>query len=168
MKTIYLTGFMGAGKTTLGRILANQLQIPVKDSDEEIVRIAGKTIRTIFENEGEAYFRDLETKVLQSLPTHNIIVTTGGGVVLKAENREWMKTNGILVYLHCDFEVLWKRLKNDQSRPLLLNQEKNQIEELYFMRQSYYQDHHIKVDTSFRTLEDIGLDIAEKIKKEDN
>jgi shikimate kinase len=168
MKTIYLTGFMGAGKTTIGRLLSNHLHIPVKDSDEEIESQTGKTIRSIFEQDGEAFFRDFETKVLHTIPTENLIVTTGGGIILKEENREWMKNNGVLVCLHCDFDALWERLRNDESRPLIINQQKKEIEELYLSRLPLYQDHHFMVDTSPSNLDDIVLNLAEKIKKEYN
>jgi shikimate kinase len=166
MKTIYLTGFMGSGKTTIGRELARYLQIPVIDTDEEIIKETGLSIRDIFSTYGESYFRDLEVKTLSTLPTTNVIVTTGGGIVLREKNREWMKENGVLVYLHCDFEVIWTRLQHDQTRPLVINSRKDEIEQLYQERKSVYYDYDLMIDTSSKQLSEIVKQLADMIKNE--
>ncbi|WP_456278307.1 shikimate kinase [Bacillus sp. AK128] len=166
MKTIYLTGFMGSGKTTIGRELANYLQLPVIDTDEHIVKDTGLSIREIFSTYGEAHFRDLEVKTLKLLPTTNSVVTTGGGMVVKDENRKWMRENGLLVYLHCDFEVIWERLAHDQTRPLVINSEKAQIQNLYNQRQSAYHDYDFKIDTTSMHKDEVVKQLAEMIKKQ--
>lgn len=166
MKTIFLTGFMGSGKTTIGKELSKYLQIPVIDSDEEIERRTKSTIRTIFEKDGEDYFRSLETKILLSLPLKDVIVTTGGGIIKKKENRKWMLEHGMVVYLHCDFSVLWERLQIDQTRPLVVS--KAQTEELYEIRMPLYMEHHIMIDTSFKNVREVVTEIAEKIKLSTN
>lgn len=87
LEAIYLTGFMGAGKTTVGQQLAQNMKLPVIDTDQEIVKKLNKSIKEIFEENGEAFFRDQETKILKELPTKDVIITTGGGIVIKDENR---------------------------------------------------------------------------------
>lgn len=166
MKTIFLTGFMGSGKTTIGKDLSKYLQIPVIDSDEEIERRTESTIRTIFEKDGEDYFRSLETKILLSLPLKDVIVTTGGGIIKKEENRKWMLEHGMVVYLHCDFSVLWERLQIDTTRPLVVS--KAQTEELYETRMPLYMEHHLMIDTSFKNVKEVVTEIAEKIKSSTN
>ncbi|MBM7660865.1 shikimate kinase [Bacillus mesophilus] len=164
MKTIYLTGFMGSGKTTIGRELARYLQLPVIDTDEEIIKETGISINEIFSTYGESHFRDLEVKILSSLPTQNVVITTGGGIVLKDQNREWMKKHGVLVYLHCDFEVIWTRLQHDQTRPLVKNSRKDELEQLYQSRKSVYHDYNLMIDTSALQLSQIVKQLADMIK----
>ncbi|MBM6617306.1 shikimate kinase [Bacillus suaedaesalsae] len=166
MKAIFLTGFMGAGKTTIGKELSKHFNIPAIDSDEEIEKQMNTTVRSIFETRGENYFRTLETNVLRSLPTEDVIVTTGGGIVKLEENRKWMKENGNVIYLHCDFPILWERLRNDDTRPLIVTKE--HTEKLYETRREQYMDHHLMVDTSVKTVFEVVLEIAEKIKKTTN
>lgn len=155
---------MGAGKTTVGRALAAHLQLPTIDTDEEIVKQTGKTIVTLFEEHGEAFFRDLEQKVLQNLSTSDLVVTTGGGIVLREQNRDWMKQHGILIYLYSDFHTLWDRLQHDETRPLLLNAQRDQIEALYHSRLPLYDDHHFAVNTSLYDADTIVSQIAKTIK----
>ncbi|WP_246945956.1 shikimate kinase [Bacillus pinisoli] len=165
MNTIFLTGFMGSGKSTIGRELSNHLQLPVIDTDEQIERETGISIREIFSTFGESYFRDLESKTLFSLPTTNLIVTTGGGMVIRKENREWMRKNGTMVYLQCDFDVIWSRLEHDQTRPLVVNSQKEQIKHLYLERQQYYEENDFFIDTA-RPLQIVVEQLAQMIKSE--
>jgi shikimate kinase len=166
MKTLYVTGFMGSGKSTVGKELSSYLHLPVIDTDDEIVKRIGLSIREIFEEHGESYFRELESSVLYSLPTTNVIVTTGGGMVTRKENKEWMKTNGVLIYLHCDFDTLWSRLEHDTTRPLVVNSQKEQIKKLYQDRFDLYQDFDIKVDTSSLQLDELVKEIGNRVKNE--
>jgi shikimate kinase len=168
MKTLYLTGFMGSGKSTVGKELSSYLNLPVNDTDDEIVKRTGTTIREIFEQHGESYFRELESSVLYSLPTTNTIVTTGGGVVTRKENKEWMKTNGVVVYLQCDFDTIWSRLEHDTTRPLVVNSQKEQIKKLYQDRYDLYQSFDIKVDTSSLQLDEIVKEIGKRVENNCN
>lgn len=158
---------MGSGKTTIGKELSTYLHIPVQDTDKIIVNKTGLSIRAIFNSHGEPYFRDLEKQILQTLPTRDLIVTTGGGIIIDHENREWMKASGILVYLHCDFEEIWKRVQHDDNRPLVINQQKEQIHAIYKSRQSAYEDFHVKVDTTSNSLSEIVEQIGNWVKKEE-
>ena len=101
MRAIYLTGFMGSGKTTIAEKLSKALDMPAIDTDQHIMKATGKSIPDIFANEGEAAFRQYETESLEALPTENVIISTGGGIVLKERNRRFMeaKWNGDLFTL---------------------------------------------------------------------
>ncbi|MGQ0415199.1 shikimate kinase, partial [Bacillus sp. HC-TM] len=91
MKSIYITGYMGAGKTTIGKALSKELHMDVIDTDQKIEEKQEKAIRDIFAEEGEMAFREYESEMLRALPVHNVIITTGGGIIERAENRKWMK-----------------------------------------------------------------------------
>ena len=117
---IILIGFMGAGKTTVGRKLANRLGYFFLDTDQQIEKQQGCTIEEIFRYAGEATFRDLETKLLGNLQdVHNTILSTGGGMFLRSENQVFLKGIGKTVYLQVDRETLEQRLQCDLNRPLL-------------------------------------------------
>ena len=117
---LILIGLMGAGKTTLGRYIAQMLDRPFYDSDHEICTASGVSIPLIFEMEGEQGFRNRETAMLKKLTAmKDIILSTGGGSVLREENRQNMRRNGTVVYLHATPEVLLERTRYDNSRPLL-------------------------------------------------
>ncbi|WP_243297237.1 shikimate kinase [Bacillus litorisediminis] len=142
---IYLTGFMGSGKTTLSHLLGQQLGLPVLDTDQLIEQQEQMQIKDIFASKGEEYFRELETKVLQSIREH-AVVSTGGGIVTKEENREWMLKNGIVVFLDCEIEQLWSRIKEDSTRPLAKSKE--EVTKLYFERKPFYLQCHIQMNTT--------------------
>jgi 3-dehydroquinate synthase len=117
---LILVGMMGCGKTTVGRILAKHLGKKFIDSDEEIQLRTGVKIAHIFDVEGEEGFRQRESAVIQELAKlDNIVLATGGGAVLKAENRLALQENGVVIYLKSSVHDLWQRTRRDQSRPLL-------------------------------------------------
>lgn len=117
---IYLIGFMGAGKSTLGPLLAKELGYSCIETDNLVERLAGKTIPDIFNIHGENYFRELEKQVLHFTQLcEDTIICTGGGTPCYADNMEWMKQHGLTVYLSCDDEVLIQRIaSNQKGRPL--------------------------------------------------
>jgi len=120
MANIYLIGLMGVGKTTIGKQLAKALQLPFYDSDKVIEETTGVDIPTIFSYEGEAGFRLREQSVIQSLTAlQGIVMATGGGAVLQAENREALKSGGFVVYLYCSIDKILYRTRHDTQRPLL-------------------------------------------------
>jgi len=120
MNNIFLVGLMGVGKTTIGRHIAEILTMNFIDSDQEIEKHAGVSIPTIFEYEGEAGFRLREQGIIAQLTElHNIVLSTGGGVVLNADNRKHLQNRGYVIYLHASVDELLERTAHSQNRPLL-------------------------------------------------
>ncbi len=117
---IVLVGMMGAGKTAIGTEMARRLHVPFTDSDHEIETAAAMTIAEIFARDGEAFFRDRETRVLaRILDGPPGVVSTGGGAWMRAENRALIGARGLSVWLNCDLDTLWNRVRQRSTRPLL-------------------------------------------------
>ena len=120
VNNIFLIGLMGSGKTTIGKLLSKRLDKLFFDSDQVIEERLGVKVPLIFEYEGEKGFRERESNVLKDLVAKkNIILATGGGVILSSKNRELLSSKGVVIYLKADYENLAKRMENDKSRPLL-------------------------------------------------
>ena len=121
MKRIVLMGFMGAGKTTIGKALAKELSCKFIDTDEVIEKEQGRKISEIFEKEGEPAFRDMETELLKRLKEskESFVLSIGGGMPVREENRALLRKIGTVVYLRATKEELLRRLSGDTSRPLL-------------------------------------------------
>jgi shikimate kinase len=139
-ENIYLIGLMGAGKTTIGRMLAKSLAMPFYDSDKAIEESTGVDIPTIFEFEGEEGFRDREQKMIRQLTKiDGIVMATGGGAILREENRHLLKENGFIVYLKCSVERILERTRRDTQRPLLrTDNPRGKVESLYAQREPLY------------------------------
>jgi shikimate kinase len=139
---IILVGMMGAGKSTVGRVLARRLKRAFHDSDQEIEARCGVRIPVIFDIEGEAGFRARESQVLEALcALEGIVLATGGGAVLSAGNRRRMAESGTVVYLHGRPPDLWQRVRHDRNRPLLAGAEpRAKLEELYIERDPLYRE----------------------------
>lgn len=137
---IFLVGMMGAGKTTVGRLLAQQLGKTFIDSDEEIQQRTGVTIPHIFDIEGEAGFRQREAGVIQDLvKLDNMVIATGGGAVLNEQSRDALRHNGVVVYLKSSVSDLWQRTRHDRNRPLLQTADpRAKLKELYAQRDPLY------------------------------
>ena len=165
MKALYITGFMGSGKTTVGKALSSALHMPVIDTDQCIEEKTKKIIRDIFSEEGEDVFRKYESEVLQLLPTNDYIITTGGGIVEKAENREWMKERGTVIYLYCDPYVIAERIAGDTTRPLFQKENIRSFIEKFEKRQVYYEEATVKIDTTNKSIEAIVQEIQGWITK---
>ena len=120
-RNIVLIGFMGSGKTTLGLKLSYLLRMPVEDTDKMIERQEGRSISEIFADDGEAYFRELETEILRKCGSrkYEYILSVGGGTPVNLVNRPLLHQCGTVVYLRVSPEVVYERLKNDTTRPLL-------------------------------------------------
>jgi shikimate kinase len=141
-QNIYLVGLMGAGKTTVGRQLARRLGRPFFDSDHEVVAKTGVAIPTIFEIEGEEGFRRREMQAIAELSAEkNLVLATGGGVVLAAENRRLLHDTGWVVYLNVPPGLLFERTRHDRNRPLLsVPDPLGKLEELHALRDPLYRE----------------------------
>jgi shikimate kinase len=141
-KNVYLVGLMGAGKTTIGRALAKRLDLGFVDSDRVVEERTGVSIPTVFEIEGEDGFRKREAQVIADLAqARGLVVATGGGAVLRPENRSNMRGNGFVVYLNVPPHLLWERTRHDKNRPLLkVANPMNRLRELYVERDPYYRE----------------------------
>jgi shikimate kinase len=143
---IYLVGFMGAGKTTVGRRLARRLDWRLEDLDERIERAEGRSVADIFRERGETYFRAREREILWSLlgPRH-VVIATGGGTFVDPDNRAAMLADGTVVWLDLPFGAVVDRVPSDGRRPLA--QDRQALEALYLARRAAYQHAHIRVET---------------------
>ena len=142
LENIYLVGLMGAGKTTIGRSLAKRLGRKFVDTDKEIEAKTRVSIPAIFEIEGESGFRNRESQVISELTAQNgIVVATGGGAVLRMENRAMISTNGFVVYLCVQPQTLLERTRHDRNRPLLqVADPLRRLEELFVIRDPLYRN----------------------------
>lgn len=148
-KNIFLVGFMGAGKSTVGKILAKEIGYGYYDADKFIEEEAGTTVTQIFSEHGEPYFRDLESESLETLAKkEKIVVATGGGVVQRDRNWDVMKQYGISIYLRASVETIWERIKTDTTRPLLQVEDPvATASELLNKRTPMYERADIVIDT---------------------
>lgn len=135
---IYLVGFMGCGKTTIGALLGKRIGIRSMDLDEYIVSEAGMSIPKLFEQYGEDYFRALEHTCLLKIGKEGPgIICTGGGVVKREDNRQFLK-DALCIYLDVDFEILYERIAQDTNRPLATDYES--LKALYASRKAWYEE----------------------------
>ena len=165
---IFLVGLMGAGKTTVGRLLSKRLGKAFYDTDHEIESRTGVNIPVIFELEGESGFRKRETAAIADLVhQRDIVLATGGGAVLAKENREYLSQNGLVVYLRANVEELWHRTRNDKSRPLLQTADPQaRLQQLYTERDPLYREiADIIIDTGDQPVTVIVHELEESLKK---
>jgi shikimate kinase len=158
---------MGAGKTTIGKQLAKALAVPFYDSDKAIEESTGVDIPTIFEFEGEEGFRERERKMIQKLTQiEGIVLATGGGAILREENRKLLKENGFIVYLQCSVDRILERTRRDTQRPLLQTENpKERLQKLFEQRQSLYLScADFKIDTGVLKSKTVVSRILEEFK----
>lgn len=165
-KPIFLTGFMGSGKSSVGPMLAHALSSPFIDLDNEIVLSTGSTINDLFATRGEKEFRQIESELLQKiLPAGSSVVATGGGIVIAVENRAFMHNKGIIVNLKASLEQVLERLHGSTDRPLLAGADARIKAELLLQeREAWYADADIRIDTSGKTVEDVVVEILNFLK----
>lgn len=140
MKSIYLCGFMGCGKSYIGKLLAKQQGMPFVDLDSYIVEKEGRSIPEIFEQSGEGYFRQLESDCIKELDS-GYVVATGGGALINENTAQYANAHGITVFLDAEFELCYDRIKDDPNRPLAVNNTKEQLRELFEKRREIYGKH---------------------------
>ena len=139
---LILVGFMGSGKSTVGRLLAEKLEMKFLDTDLEIEKEQNKSVQAIFSEKGENYFRQLENDMSKKLSTvNNAIISTGGGIILNNENINFLKKDGVVFFLDVPKKNLYKRLSNSSGRPLLDGDELwNKISKVLDERMNKYLD----------------------------
>ena len=165
-QNIFLVGPMGAGKSTIGRYLAQLLDKQFKDSDHEIEKRTGASIPLIFEIEGESGFRTRESTMLQELADEEgAVIATGGGIVLSEENREILKEKGLVVYLHASIDILYQRTRRDRNRPLLNDGDRRaKLEEIMLTRDPLYREvATLIIETDKRPARSVAKEIVDKI-----
>lgn len=163
---IFLIGAMGAGKSTIGRHLAELLGKEFQDSDQEIEKRTGASIPLIFEIEGEAGFRSRESSILDDLTRKsNMVLATGGGVILSADNRRILHARGVVVYLHAPLDTILQRTRRDRHRPLLQTADRRRtLEAILKAREPIYQQTaDIVVETAHRSPMSVAREIARKL-----
>lgn len=166
MQDIYLVGFMGTGKTAVGKQLAQKLNFKLVDIDDLIVKKEGRSISDIFAQSGEPYFRKAEKEALREVAAKTRqVVDCGGGIVIDSENIMMMKQSGRLVCLSARPEVILERTKRQSHRPLLnVAEPLAKIKELLEVRKPYYEKADFTVDTSDLTIQQVAEKILEWFK----
>jgi shikimate kinase len=164
---IVLIGFMGTGKSTIGQLLARQLDLKFIDVDARIESEQGRTITQLFMLEGEARFRSLEAQLAIKLATHDQqVISTGGGFVLNPLNITVFKPGGVIIALTATAEAIYERVKNERQRPLLAVPDPlARISALLFERSPYYQDADLVFDTSFKKPLELVAEIREEFRR---
>lgn len=162
---LYLIGFMGAGKSTVGKMLAEKLLAKFIDLDARIEEDAGCPIPMIFAKKGEQVFRDVESKVLEVIAQEvPAIVATGGGVVRRERNWRYMRQSGLIIYLRTNWESLQKRLGSGAGRPLADDSDNwRRTRNLWLQRCPLYEQADITVDTDERSAEVVVSDIMKQM-----
>lgn len=167
---IFLIGPMGAGKTTVGRLLAQKLSLTFIDSDHEIESHTGVDIPLIFEKEGEEGFRKREAEIIDELTQlKNIVLATGGGAIIREENRQHLINRGLVIYLAADIKHLIRRTRKDRNRPLLQGPNPEQkLRQIMKEREPLYREAaDYVIDTGKHSVQTIINQILELQKKQD-
>lgn len=165
-ENIFLVGLMGAGKTSIGKVIARRLGKAFYDCDHEIERATGVRVPVIFEIEGEAGFRLREGRMLAELATRrNIVLATGGGAVMSEENRRVLARNGLVIYLRAMPQDLWHRTRHDRNRPLLQTPDPlGKLTELFGERDPLYREvADVIVDTGNQSLSSLAHRLEQKL-----
>ena len=161
-KNIVLVGFMGTGKTEVGRILARDFSFEFIDTDDVIEKRLGIKVSEIFKKYGESYFRDIEREVVKDLSElKGLVIATGGGVVMNPENINDLKKNGVVICLTATTEEILSRVKENDDRPLLTVSDKfTKIKELLESREAFYAKADVTIDTTNREV----LEVVKEVK----
>jgi len=166
LRSVFLVGMMGAGKTSVGRLLAQRLGRRFIDADHEIESRCGVTIPVIFEIEGEAGFRQRECAIIDELTrVPGIVLATGGGAVLSAQSRHHLASRGLVIYLRASANEIWQRTRRDRSRPLLATEDpQRRIAELLAAREPLYAEvAHLTVESTQDSVKSMVNRLIEQI-----
>lgn len=159
---IYLVGFMAAGKSTVARAVSGRLGWRAEDVDELIEARERRAIADIFARQGEPYFRGVERDIVKLLlPMRHVVVATGGGTFMDAENRTAMNLDGVSIWLDVPFDMLLARMPADGRRPLAAD--RAQMERLFAVRQAAYAQAHVRIAADAAPAEEIAEQIVERI-----
>jgi len=161
-----LIGFMGTGKTSVGRLVADQLGFEFLDTDELIQVRTGRTIADIFAKEGEPAFRQLERQVVQELSTREkTVIATGGGLPTNAENLAALKSFALVICLWASAEKIWERVRNQSHRPLIHDADpQKKIRDLLAVRKPFYHQADVLINTDLRSVREAAQQIALQFK----
>ncbi len=162
MSTLWLVGMMGAGKTTVGSLVASRLGLQLADTDAAVEAEAQASVAAIFENQGEARFRELESRAVMTAAGTDAVVACGGGVVLDAANRQRIRESGLVIWLDAPVEVLVERLAQGAGRPLLSGGEPaERLAEIAAARSgAYAAAAHHRVVTAGRTPDEVAEEVV--------
>lgn len=156
VKNIVLVGFMGTGKSTIARKLADRLGWNIIDTDQLVEKAEALSISEIFKSNGENYFRKVESKVIHEvMQRKKQVIATGGGAVLSDENRDIMLNNGLVVALKSDVKTIIERVSRDRNRPLLKGDVRKNVYELVEKRKHAYDFAHLQIDTSSSSMDEV-------------
>lgn len=164
---IILIGFMGTGKSTVGRLLADQLGCEFIDTDNRLAELEGQSIPEIFAVHGEQYFRSLEAALAKSLAVKDRqIIATGGGFPLNPQNLTEVRTNGVIILLKAAPQLIFQRVQSDKNRPLLQVEDPLlKIESLLAVREAFYTDADITVDTNDKEVKEVVGEIVSELER---
>jgi shikimate kinase len=167
LKNIFLTGFMGCGKTSVGRLLSDRLGYGFVDLDQVVVSEAGASVKEIFATQGEPAFRRLESEALEMVAAGTgLVVSTGGGAVIAHPNRAVMRGAGSIVNLTASAEAIADRLCGDSERPLLEGDASlERIRRMLEGREQFYADADLRIDTTAKTVEAVAAEILRFLKE---
>ena len=168
MRPLVFIGMMGSGKTTIGKALAKELNLTWIDTDDYIEQQTKKSIPELFDSQGEAYFRQLETKALDSVILNYQCISTGGGIIITPKNRDLLKNKAFVIHLTADIQTLVSRLSHS-NRPLLQNVSLDKrLKDLINARSTFYQEcANLTIDTSNLSIENIVLTIKNELYSKD-
>lgn len=167
-RNLYLVGMPGAGKSTIGKVLARELVLPFVDADQEMVEHTGVSIATIFELEGEAGFRNREAQLIAELCQRDgVLLATGGGAVLREDNRVALTQTGVVIYLNASLDHLWQRTRHDARRPLLqAGNPRGILKALLEARDPLYrQSADLVIETGRQSAGTLVRDICEELRR---
>jgi shikimate kinase len=161
IRNLALIGFMGTGKSSVGRLVADMLRFTFLDTDDVIIARAGKSIAEIFEQQGEAAFRDWERKIVEELTRRSkTVIATGGGLPANESNLASLKTHSVVVCLWSSPEKIWERVRGQTHRPMLNEADPlAKIHELLAEREPYYRQADVLVNTEMRSLREVATQV---------